>query len=58
MNEQATSAIRSVLKLVGGALITKGYTDNSTLEIIIAGIIAAVGVGWSILHHSTTKPTS
>ncbi len=52
MNEQLASAIRSVLKLVGGALITKGYTDSSTLEVVIAGVIAAVGIGWSVTHHA------
>ncbi len=56
MNEQVNSAIRSVLKLVGGGLITKGYADNSTLEIVIAGVIAAVGIGWSWWHHSAPKP--
>lgn len=56
MTDQLASAIRSVLKLIGGALITKGYTDSSTLEIVIAGVIAAVGIGWSVVHHSASKP--
>jgi len=57
MTEQIQSAIRSVLKVIGGALVTKGITDNSTIEIVIAGIIAAVGIGWSYFHHAATKPT-
>jgi len=56
MTDQIASAIRSVLKVIGGALVTKGITDNSTIEIVIAGIIAAVGIGWSWAHHA--KPTS
>ncbi len=57
MSEQLSSAIRSVLKLIGGALITKGYTDSSTLEVVIAGVIAAVGIGWSVMHHKAAVKT-
>jgi hypothetical protein len=58
MTEQISSAIRSVLKVIGGALVAKGVTDNSTIEIVIAGIIAAIGIGWSWWHHKATTPTS
>jgi len=58
MSEQVSSAIRSVLKVIGGALVTKGITDNSTLEVVIAGIIAAVGIGWSWAHHKAVPPAS
>ncbi len=51
MNEQILSAIRSLLKFAGGALVTKGVTDNSTIEIVIAGVMAAVGIAWSAMHH-------
>ena len=56
MSDQVSSAIRSVLKVIGGALVAKGYTDNSTLEIVIAGVVAAVGIGWSWWTHAN-KPT-
>ncbi len=49
---QINSAIRSVLKVGGGWLIARGITDNSHVEIVIAGVIAAVGVVWSWMHHS------
>jgi len=58
MNEQITSAIRSVLKIGGGWLIAKGYTDNSGAEMVIAGIIAAAGIVWSWVHHQTNTPMS
>jgi len=58
MTNQIASAIRSVLKVIGGALVAKGYTDDSTLEIVIAGIIAAVGIGWSWKTHQGAKPES
>ena len=57
VNEQLLSAIRSVLKFAGGALVTKGVTDNSTIEVIIAGIMAAVGIAWSWAHHKETAKT-
>ena len=55
LSEQVQSAIRSVLKVAGGALVTKGITDNSTVEIIIAGVVALAGVVWSYTHHSAAK---
>jgi len=58
MSEQVNSAIRSVLKVIGGALVAKGYTDNSTLEIVIAGVAAAVGIGWSYWHHAANTSMS
>jgi hypothetical protein len=58
MSEQITSAIRSVLKVFGGMLVAKGVTDNSTLEIVIAGIVSAIGIGWSWWHHATKPPTT
>ncbi len=59
INDQLLSAIRSVLKFAGGALVARGVTDNSTTEIIIAGIMAAVGVAWSWAHHkAATKVTA
>ena len=58
MNDQVASAIRSVLKVIGGALVTKGITDSSTIEVVIAGIVAAIGIGWSWAHHKATPPAS
>lgn len=52
MSDQVASAIRSVLKVVGGALVTKGLTDNTTLEALIGGAVALIGIIWSALHHS------
>jgi len=33
--------------------INRNHTDNSTLEIVIAGVVAAVGIGWSYWHHKS-----
>lgn len=53
--DQVESLIRSILKIVGGAFVAKGFTDNSTAEIIISGIAALAGVVWS---HYANKPTA
>jgi len=57
MNDQVLSAIRSVLKIGGGWLIARGYADNSNVEMVIAGILAAAGIVWSWVHHETKPPT-
>ncbi len=51
MNDQIASAIRSVLKVGGGYLVAKGFTDNSHVEIAIAGIVALAGIAWSWATH-------
>ena len=58
MNDQLQSAIRSVLKVAGGWFVAKGVTDNSTVEIVIAGVIAAIGIGWSWYHHKSAASVS
>ncbi len=58
MNEQLSSAVRSLLKFAGGALVAKGATDNSTIEIVIAGIMAAIGIAWSWMHHKEVSNQS
>lgn len=51
MSDQVKSAIRSVLKVGGGYLVAKGITENSTVEIAIAGVVALAGIAWSWTHH-------
>lgn len=52
MNDSTISVIRAVLKIGGGYFIAKGYADDSKMEVIISGILAALGVLWGILHRS------
>lgn len=54
MNDQITSAVRSALKIAGGYFVAKGFTDNSTMEIIVSGLAALIGVLWSVTHHAAT----
>jgi hypothetical protein len=39
---------RHVLTTLGGAMVAKGYTDSATLDTVIGGATAALGVVWSI----------
>jgi hypothetical protein len=48
--EYVTALVRHILTAVGGFAIARGKTDNATVETIIGGVIAAIGLGWSLLH--------
>lgn len=49
--DQILSIARSVLKLAAGALVAKGIGDGTTWDLIIAGVLAAGGLGWSYFDH-------
>jgi drug/metabolite transporter superfamily protein YnfA len=46
MNATMQSLIRAVLKVGGGYLVAKGLADESTAEVIVAGLVALIGVVW------------
>jgi hypothetical protein len=54
--EQILSAVRTLLKIAGTALVTKGITTDATLESAIGAIITIVGIIWSAKTHKETKP--
>ena len=54
MNPTTATIIRSVLKIGAGWLVAKGYTDDSSAEVVIAGIIAGVGIVWGIIARRNT----
>jgi hypothetical protein len=54
MNDTTQTVIRSVLKVGAGYLTAKGFADSNTAEVIVAGIVAVIGVVWGIMHR--TKP--
>lgn len=51
MNPIYQTLLRSVVKLLAGALVAKGLADESTAETVTAGIIAVAGVVWGVLHR-------
>jgi len=51
MNAEYYSAlVRHILTAVGGFLVARGLTDNATVEAVIGGAVALVGLGWSLFH--------
>lgn len=46
--EMVLGVIRHILTIVGGVVVTKGYADTATVTTIVGGVLAAIGVGWSI----------
>lgn len=53
MNVQTASILRTILKVGGSVLITKGYTDSAGLEATIGVVIALIGAGMSYFHHAS-----
>lgn len=47
--------IRSVLKIGAGYFVAKGFADESTSEVIVAGLAALIGVIWGLVHRSDGK---
>lgn len=57
MNDTLQTLIRSVLKVGAGVLVTKGITDQSGAEILVASVVGIVGVVWGILHKKSDAGT-
>ena len=49
------AVIRHVLTAVGGGLVTAGYLTNDQLTAIVGGIVAAVGLGFSLWQKRRQK---
>lgn len=50
MNQnQILGVIRHVLTFGGGYFLAKGLLDETTLNTIVTGLVALVGLGWSWL---------
>jgi len=55
MNPQVLATIRSVLLAFGGAAVSKGVIDESTMTSLVGGVTAAASFGWSLWTHNTTN---
>lgn len=53
--DQILSLIRSVLKTVGAAAVTKGFGDSSVVEAVIGAVVAIVGFWLSHRAHTPDK---
>jgi hypothetical protein len=41
--------VRHILTAVGGYFVSKGVVDHGAVEAIIGGVVAAIGLGWSLI---------
>lgn len=41
------SIVRHILTSIGAVLMAKGYVDDATMQAIIGGVVAVVGLGMS-----------
>jgi hypothetical protein len=59
MNDQITSAIRTLLKAGGGFLVAKGAVSGDNLDIVISAVMILGGALWSAWHHAKnpSQPT-
>ena len=49
MKETIMGIIRHILTSVGGAVVATGYVGESDYTAIVGGVVAIVGVVWSVL---------
>lgn len=50
--EQLLGVLRHVLTFVGGVVVAKGYTDNTTVTEIIGAAMTLAGAVWSIVDKN------
>lgn len=52
--EQVVSILRQAMLFLGGYLVTKGWTDNGTLQTIVGAVITLGSSGWAIYTRRNT----
>ena len=58
--DQVMSAARSVVKIVGAALVAHGMTKSATIvngEDVIGVVLVIAGLFWSYYNHKDTTPS-
>lgn len=55
MNPELAGLIRHALTMLGGILVTKGYSDSTVMESIVGGFVATIGVLWSLYAKRGTS---
>jgi|NOAtaT_6_FD_contig_21_6847359_length_262_multi_3_in_0_out_0_1 hypothetical protein len=43
------AVLRHILTAVGGYFVAKGVVDQGSVEAIVGGVVASVGLAWSLL---------
>lgn len=52
--EYITATTRHLLTAAGGFLIAQGITNSGTVESITGGVVALIGLVWSLTHKQAT----
>lgn len=55
--EQILGVFRHTLTFLGGILVVRGWTDESTLQELIGATTTLVGAIWSIISKIKPTPT-
>lgn len=50
--EQVLGIIRHALTFIGGIVVMKGITDETTVTEIVGGVVTLVGAIWSIVDKN------
>ena len=53
--EQVLGIVRHLLTTVGGIIVSKGINDEGTMTAIVGGLVAVVGVVWSIWSNKQSQ---
>lgn len=53
--EVVGSTIRTLLATLAGGLVTNGYLDADSLNMLAGGVVALVTLGWSIWQKKKAK---
>lgn len=51
--DQVLGIVRHVLTTFGGLIVSRGYTDESTMTSLVGAAITIIGVIWSIKSKTT-----
>lgn len=55
MNPELAGLIRHALTMFGALLVGKGYSDPTSMEAIVGGLAAVLGVAWSLYAKRGTS---
>lgn len=53
--EQVLGIVRHLLTTVGGIIVSKGITDEGTMTTIVGGLVAVIGVVWSVWSNKKSQ---
>lgn len=54
MKDTVMGIIRHILTSVGGAVVATGYVGQDDYTAIVGGVVALIGVVWSVLDKKKT----